>query len=113
MRQLQLVAVGSHYERAALVADKINRKRSVRKRGITIHVFRAEDVLSDPQTHGGGDEGERIASTYKRRFDQIQATELYRKLEKHEKKAIYLEKLHLTRFVDVVSRVVRPRVMSK
>ncbi|HSX08766.1 MAG TPA: hypothetical protein VLF93_01275 [Candidatus Saccharimonadales bacterium] len=112
-KNVATVAVGPHYERAALVAAKINRKRGIRKKGISIQVFRAEDVLSDPQTHGGGDEGERIAETYKERFARMQATQPYRKLEKHEKKAIYIEKLHLTRVVDLASWVVRPKVMSK
>lgn len=111
--KLATVAVGDHYPRAVLVADKVNRKRSVRKRGIRIQVFRAEDVLSNPLIHGGGDEGERIASEYRRRFEAIRESEPYKKLERHEGKAIFIEKLHLTRVVDLASRFVRPRVMSK
>lgn len=112
-KNIATVSVGQHYQRAVLIAEKISGKRSVKKRGINIQVLAAEDILFDPQMHGGGDRGEKIAAGYRRRFEEIQASEPYKDLVKHEKKAIYIEKMHLTRVADLVSRIIRPKVMSK
>jgi hypothetical protein len=111
-KDLSTVAVGVHHERAAEVARKISRKRSVRKRGITIQVFAAENLLSNPRLHGGGIGGERIATEYRKRFEIMKESESYKELEEHEERARYIEKWHLTRLADLASFVWRPRVMS-
>jgi len=112
-KKVATVAVGDHYDRALLVANKINRKKGVRRRDIEIEVFRAEEVLSIPQIHGNGDEGERIAAEYRRKFEQIQESQPYIELKRHEEKAIFIEKWHLTRIADLTSKIFRPRVMSQ
>lgn len=104
------VTLGIHQKRAAMLAKKVSKRT-----GVNITVLAAEDILTNPEMHESGDHvsAEAKAGRYKEFFGKLQQSKGYRKFATHELIARNIERTHTTALFDKLSKVIRPKVMSK
>ncbi len=109
LKKMAVVTLGIHKKRTEIIVRNI--------KGIEIEVLAAEDVLTNPNMHCGGEKGERKAAKYAAYFERLKQTSEYQEFARHEKEAlpktIFVEKWHLARAADLYLRLRRPKVMSK